>query len=318
MLTGLLRTADGQCQGVQPAREFVGQNGVNHALALDPGLAGERLGRDLHGEMGLPAGPRSGVSMMAVGIVDDVQFCRHEGPGEFFAKNVDYRHGPGPSFESPAKRNLTAHPDGRRTGGTLVMARANSHTLSMVRPISTAEYDDRDARRCDREGCAGEGLYRAPRGRDDLTSYYWFCLDHVRDYNKAWNFYEGMTVDQIEILNRADLLGGRPTWPLGSRAAWTRYSPKDLWEEARAYLRGSRAERAEAKRQRAEAPEAAPREAMGVFGLDGPLTGPAVKGRYKELVKRYHPDANGGDKKAEERLKDINRAYAVLKAFLRA
>ncbi len=69
--------------------------------------------------------------------------------------------------------------------------------------------------RCEHAGCQAEGLYRAPKSRERMNDYYWFCLDHVRDYNRAWDYYAGMTADQIEAITRRDTVWERPTWPLG-------------------------------------------------------------------------------------------------------
>ncbi|MGH6981781.1 MAG: molecular chaperone DnaJ, partial [Stellaceae bacterium] len=75
-------------------------------------------------------------------------------------------------------------------------------------------------RACDHPGCAGAGEYRAPRSRDALNEYYWFCLDHVRSYNAAWNYYAGMNEAQIEAELRKDIVGHRPSWKFGQRVAW--------------------------------------------------------------------------------------------------
>src|SRR5262249_29646421 len=81
----------------------------------------------------------------------------------------------------------------------------------VIRPAQPA------TRGCDHPGCAGDGLYRAPRSRAELSAYYWFCLDHVREYNAAWNYYAGMSELEIEREIRNDTTWQRPTWPLGSR-----------------------------------------------------------------------------------------------------
>jgi hypothetical protein len=165
------------------------------------------------------------------------------------------------------------------------------------------------ARSCDHPGCAAPGDHRAPRSRADLSAFYWFCLDHVRAYNAAWNYYAGMSEAEIEAELRNDTVWQRPTWPLGSRIAarFTIYMQDfglfDLDEP------GDRPR--ETARRRPPTPE---EEALEVFELDLPLTLPGLKARYKELVKRHHPDAHGGDKAAEERLKVINKAYSTLKA----
>lgn len=170
------------------------------------------------------------------------------------------------------------------------------------------QFDD-DAplvRGCDHPGCTCAGEYRAPRSRT-LTDYYWFCLDHVRSYNASWNYYAGMNETEIEAELRKDMVGQRPSWRFGHRVAW-RFGNgvKDFglfdFED-------------EAPRAKPRARPPTPQEAaLETFDLTLPLTLAALKARYKELVKRHHPDAHGGDKAAEERLKIINQAYATLKA----
>ena len=70
-------------------------------------------------------------------------------------------------------------------------------------------------RRCDHPGCADAGEYRAPKSPDRLREYFWFCIDHVREYNKAWNFYAGLSELEIERMVRFDTVWQRQTWPLG-------------------------------------------------------------------------------------------------------
>jgi DnaJ-domain-containing protein 1 len=171
------------------------------------------------------------------------------------------------------------------------------------------------ARPCDAPGCAHEGEYRAPRGRDDLRSYYWFCLDHVREYNAAWNYYAGMSEAEVEAEIRADTTWQRPTWPLGSwhtefRSRRRRVNDpygvfEDEAEAARAQPGGGGAHRPDPARTEHE-------KALAVLQLDAEASTATIKTRYKELVKLHHPDANGGDRASEERLKVINQAYSTL------
>lgn len=192
---------------------------------------------------------------------------------------------------------------------------------------ATATEDGPEARRCDHAGCAEPGLHRAPRAPDRLGEHYWFCLDHVREYNRAWNFCAGRSEAEIEAMIRDDIVGWRPTWPLGrlggrfSRDQFDRM--KDAFglfadeAEAEAAARAGARERARRRREAgANGAQTREREALDVMELVPPLTAHALKARYKELVKRHHPDANGGDKQAEERLKLINQAYATLKQCL--
>ncbi|MDE2230059.1 MAG: J domain-containing protein [Alphaproteobacteria bacterium] len=186
----------------------------------------------------------------------------------------------------------------------------------MPRPLS-ASYADPDraanGRRCDHPGCAGTGEFRAPRSRSALHDYLWFCLDHVRLYNASWNYYAGMTPDEIEHEIRCDTVWQRPSWPLGSRtfryqARFKHHGMFDL-EDDEPVANGN--DNGTARHRHPASPEA---RALAVFDLNEPISFPDLKARYKELVKQNHPDAHGGDKAAEERLKVINQAYSTLKA----
>jgi hypothetical protein len=166
-------------------------------------------------------------------------------------------------------------------------------------------------RRCDRPGCTAAGQHRAPRSREDLTSYYWFCLEHVREYNLAWDYFKGMDEEAIEQVRRRDAVWQRPTWPLH---AWKANGQRG----ARPFRDGFgffAEETAEQQRQAGRFPPNS-RQAKALRTLDlSPTAGLAeVKARYKTLVKQLHPDITGGDGRAEERLKIINLAYSDLKA----
>jgi DnaJ-domain-containing protein 1 len=169
-------------------------------------------------------------------------------------------------------------------------------------------------RRCDRQGCTAEGLHRAPRSRHELNRYYWFCLEHVREYNLAWNYFEGMDEDAIEQSRRRDAVWQRPTWPLnGGKANGRRDGAHDRpFRDAFGFFAH---ESAEQQRQSGRFPPNS-RQAKALRILDlGPNADLAeVKARYKALVKQLHPDITGGDGRAEERLKIINLAYSDLKA----
>jgi DnaJ-domain-containing protein 1 len=184
-------------------------------------------------------------------------------------------------------------------------------------------------RRCDIPGCTEAGEHRAPKARDKLNEYYWFCLEHVRQYNAAWDYYAGMSIDEIEAHRRADATWRRPSWPLGGKNEKTiRFDLFDgfgVLDEVeipganRVHGRQNGNGRANQGRRGdgfSHSPEGDHlRRALAVLDLDPPVDFPTIKARYKELAKRHHPDANGGDKAAEERLKVINEAYTVLRTF---
>ena len=183
------------------------------------------------------------------------------------------------------------------------------------RPRAYAPDPDAPGRCCDVPGCGAAGEYRAPKSRQSLREYWWFCLEHVRGYNAAWDFYKGMSPAQIEAEMRADTHWQRPTWPLGHLGA--RLDEAIRHDPLHVLNAGLGEKRRRERERRAEA--AAPaelREPLAALGLAWPLTLTDLKTRYKQLAKLHHPDANNGDRAAEERLKTINLAYATLRGRL--
>lgn len=176
------------------------------------------------------------------------------------------------------------------------------------------------ARHCDHAGCKNPGDYRAPKSRRQLKDYYWFCFEHVQAYNKAWNYHAGMSAEEIEAHMHAAVLGERPLWPLGVRGNqfWGRNRRGEIPFEERFGFFDEMGEGDEGTEQARAALRARPAtledQALATLGLTGPADIATIKQHYKRLVKRYHPDANGGgDQAAEEQLKRINEAYAILK-----
>jgi hypothetical protein len=188
------------------------------------------------------------------------------------------------------------------------------------RPTGRARAYDPDptapGRGCDVPGCVNEGQYRAPKSRDSLRDYFWFCLDHVRAYNASWDFYKGMSPDQIEAHMRDDTGWQRPTWPLGRLGGGM---PEEDLVHDRLDILGAAGMRQGRHNGRATPGHGAPadlRQPLDTLGLAWPVSLDQVKSRYKELAKRNHPDTNGGDRAAEERFKVINLAYAQVRSHL--
>src|SRR5437773_1230654 len=166
-------------------------------------------------------------------------------------------------------------------------------------PVFTAEPLP-PTRLCDHPGCECGGDFRAPRSRLELDRYYWFCLEHVRAYNVAWNYYRGMSEPEIEAEIRRDTVWQRPSWKLGER-----HGPGPRVRDPFGFYTGAENERrsqrtnghANGRTHEAAVRAASAREqAIAVFDLEPPLTPVRLKARYKVLVKQHHPDAHGGDK----------------------
>jgi len=168
---------------------------------------------------------------------------------------------------------------------------------------------------CDHAGCRGAGEFRAPKSRNALDQYYWFCLDHVRDYNRSWDYCAGMTPEEIEKMVRADTTWQRASWPLGKAMGGGRVDIDPAHVKDHLGLFGEDFWRAQS-RQEAKPKSDPESDAKRVMDIKGTFTLASLKARYKELCKRHHPDANGGDKGAEERFKEIGQAYRTLLASL--
>lgn len=179
-----------------------------------------------------------------------------------------------------------------------------------------------DIRLCEWPGCGLDGAHPAPRSRERLRDYRWFCMEHIREFNKKWNFFEGMSDDEVEASLRKDTVWDRPTWPLGDKEGHTGRGPKpgvgpfgidpDHLNDAFGFFN----EDDDVPGDTGPRADPTTRAALALFGLKLPVTGQDVKARYKELVKKHHPDANGGTKEAEEKFKEIRQAYDTLLAFL--
>jgi hypothetical protein len=168
-------------------------------------------------------------------------------------------------------------------------------------------------RPCDHADCRVAATTRAPKSRDLMGEHYWFCQAHAAEYNRTWNFFAGMTEGEIRTRMAEDLsTGGRPTWSIsqGGRnreAAAGRgvfRDPFGIFGATQARAPGAAAERSLGKLERG---------ALADLDLDANATGVAIRERYVELVKRCHPDANGGDRSAEHKLQRVIKAYKTLR-----
>lgn len=170
---------------------------------------------------------------------------------------------------------------------------------------------------CEHPGCQNPGRYRAPKGRMRENEYFYFCLDHVKEYNQSYNYFKGMTDDDLARYQKESVYGHRPTWSMGVKRGAPGFR-EDLAArtERVADPFGMFGNRAQAPRKRSERSRLgiAQRKALATLGLDDSADAKAIRARYKELVKRLHPDANGGDRSREEKLREIIQAYKQLRA----
>jgi len=167
--------------------------------------------------------------------------------------------------------------------------------------------------RCSVRGCRAPGEFRAPLTPSDFDgpgSWRWLCLDHVREHNAKYNFFEGMSADEIEAA-QSPIAG----WDRATRAFAHVGSDKGpAWRDFADPLDAISARfRPEAGRQPVDRFTARERQALGVMGLNDDTDLHKVRKRYSQLVRRYHPDRNGGDRSHEMKLREVIEAWQVLR-----
>ncbi|MBU6267421.1 MAG: J domain-containing protein [Sphingomonadales bacterium] len=183
---------------------------------------------------------------------------------------------------------------------------------------------NRTGRGCDWPECDEQGEFRAPgpvpAGFDGPGAYRWFCLEHVRQFNAGYDYFAGMTAEDI-LMAQSPIHG----WETESRSfrpdagavpRWGDFSdPLDaIGAHMRARVRTPEDMAAERRRNAALSlltPDE--RRAMDVLGLAAGADRKALRGRYSELVRRYHPDRNGGDRSFEVKLQGVVEAYQLLR-----
>lgn len=196
--------------------------------------------------------------------------------------------------------------------------------IRIHRPATDEKRDSNTAPCCQWKGCTQPGRYRAPVGRGRDGEFYTFCVEHVRQYNTSYNYFDGMSDAEVEGFQKGQIYGNRPTWKVGVNA-WSHgthhgMSAADLASFARARAANSEAfaawrarrpgDRAQDYRRALKPLE---RKALDTLGLPETAGKDDIKSRFKELVKRHHPDANGGHRGSEDRLREIIQAYNYLK-----
>lgn len=165
-----------------------------------------------------------------------------------------------------------------------------------------------ELRHCDMPGCVHHGEHKAPKHRG-LNDFYWFCFDHVKEYNSAWDFFHGMSNNEVEEHIYKSMYGDRPTWQYATH----KEAYDALHEAAEKTYSFNENEKTRHNRQNTMDRNSPEFEALAIMGLAPPVTLDDIKARYKVLAKKYHPDLNKGCKKSESLLKEINMSYTLLK-----
>ena len=185
----------------------------------------------------------------------------------------------------------------------------NKHKLDIQK--NNLSWEKSEFRKCDNDECKNRGEFRAPKSRVLLNEYYFFCLKHIKEYNKSWDFYKGLSVNQIESSMRDDIIWNRPSWPLKGNPYKVMEQINDFFNDEIHDLNSNDNEYFKNKLLDENLTNEE-NTALSTLDLKLPLTLEKIKKNYKKLVKIFHPDVNGNNKKAEEKFKEINTSYKIL------
>lgn len=200
-----------------------------------------------------------------------------------------------------------------------------SKYFDSIRVSSSKAADEtvRDGPRCQWKGCTAHGRHRAPRGRGRDGQYYLLCADHIRQFNATYNYFNGMSNSEVEEFQRSAVTGHRPTWKLGENASaagrehpnGSRHRPRFAGpgEDPHELFDTDSPAAGETATERRRPLRALERRALDTLHLGEAASKAEIKARFKDLVKRHHPDANGGDRGSEDKLREIIQAYNYLK-----
>ena len=165
---------------------------------------------------------------------------------------------------------------------------------------------------CEWENCKESGKFKAPLEKDNSKNYKWLCEEHIKLFNKNWNYFEGMSQLEIEIFLKSDLTWHRPTQKFGSADNFFNI----LWNNALSdkfnLFNGSKVYTNLRDKKLSEKDK----DAFKIMGLESNVDWSSVQKKFKTLVKKYHPDRNSGSKQFEDKLKKVTLAYSHLKQIM--
>lgn len=159
---------------------------------------------------------------------------------------------------------------------------------------------------CSHPSCDLAGDYPAPKSRKNLNERIYFCLEHIRQYNKSWNYFTGLSSDEIHNFHHESLFGHRETRKVGINSGFNHKQEEAVRDELFSFLFGD--DEKQAPKKKINNSELS---ALKTLGVELPATAITIKRQYKLLAKKYHPDLNKGIN--SDKFKSITEAYNLLK-----
>ena len=165
---------------------------------------------------------------------------------------------------------------------------------------------------CEWKNCKESGKFKAPIERDNSKNYKWLCEEHIKTFNKSWDYFDGMSQNEIENFLKSDLTWHRPTQKFGSSDNFFNI----LWNNALNDKFNFFGQDEKMNGLNAGKLSQKDKDAFSMLGLEFNVDWPIVQKKFKTLVKKFHPDKNAGNKKFEDKLKKITLAYSHLKLIM--
>ena len=162
---------------------------------------------------------------------------------------------------------------------------------------------------CDWNNCFEIGQYKAPIEKDNSKEYRLLCLNHVKEFNKNWNYFSGMSDSQIYEWLKSDMVWHKPTQSFSSSDNFF----KVLWNNALKDEFDKANFKSQLNNMNKFNFNGNDIKAFGILGVSVGLKWSKIQEKFKKLVKKFHPDMNAGNKKYEDKLKVITLAYTQLK-----
>ncbi|NWG70100.1 MAG: DnaJ domain-containing protein [Parvularculaceae bacterium] len=189
-----------------------------------------------------------------------------------------------------------------------------------VRPPETEEvpvWTEPTTRACDAPGCGHRAAVRVSKSPRHPADKIWLCSAHAQEHNRRWDFFDGLSDREAEAIRVASQYGDRPTWAMGknarARAGQKFRGPADFFDAFGLFGDPARRNPLQGRMREGRVLSKLQAQAFETLGLQPTAKGPDIRRRYAELLRQYHPDANGGDRSAESQLIAVVKAHQILK-----
>ena len=165
---------------------------------------------------------------------------------------------------------------------------------------------------CEWINCSEVGKFKAPIERDNSKNFKWLCEEHIKQFNKSWNYFEGMSQLEIENFIKSDLTWHRPTQKFSSSDNFFSI----LWNNALSDKFNIFQDEKSVNILKTRKFSEKDKDAFIIMGLEFNADWSTVQKKFKTLVKKLHPDRNSGNKQFEDKLKKVTLAYSHLKMIM--